>query len=115
MREIKFRAWDGKVMMSWEWLSKLLRAGYFDYLLACGEIEFMQYTGLTDRCGVEIYEGDILRSDAFNNPHDVYSVEWGYGGFCLSGDRESALGRMALRHVVGHAEVIGNIYETEST
>ena len=58
MREIKFRAWNksAKVMTS---LSRLMHLpqeteGEFTFL--------MQYTGLKDKNGVEIYEGDIIKS-----------------------------------------------------
>lgn len=69
MREIKFRAWDGKKM--WESvgftksdLGTLVKQE--SYMIGGGEnvgytssVELMQYTGLLDKNGVEIYEGDI--------------------------------------------------------
>lgn len=65
-REIKFRAWDGKKMIdNYCFLNKNKGNHFF----AEDENEFgniiavMQYTGLKDKNGKEIYEGDIYRSE----------------------------------------------------
>jgi uncharacterized phage protein (TIGR01671 family) len=59
-REIKFRAWDKvlKAMVDWDGI----HSTSIPYLLSA-EYEVMQYTGLKDKNGVEIYEGDVI--DAF--------------------------------------------------
>lgn len=103
MREIKFRAW-------WKDTMKPIPNFTDDYVIdACNEDIFIvcQYTGLKDKNGVEIYEGDIVSWVSMFNPYakrKIDAVEWSdLGGWML----------MPYCHEPHQAilEVIGNIYE----
>lgn len=64
-REIKFRVWDKTEkrmidVFGIELDSNRVTFDGTDYYLIGKEVELMQYTGLKDKNGKEIYEGDIV-------------------------------------------------------
>ena len=108
-RTLKFRAWDGKSMYNNVVIidGEAYLRDYFATMVKAGDC-VMQYTGLKDKNGVEIYEGDMvewsdgkLLSEVYWDQADVaFSLRWNGESWFLNDD--SMLCGM---------EVVGNIYE----
>jgi hypothetical protein len=98
-REIKFRFWS-KILNHFVIPDDSIFAGG----LKDPNMAVMQFTGLKDRKGVEIYEGDLLKMAIDTRSEDVRAVEYDEGGFWL-GDKPGYEWPLAF------IEVIGNIYE----
>lgn len=110
-REIKFRAWNGESMIVWDVTGDF---NDHDYYLVLGCMSpLMEYIGLKDRDGLEIYEGDIIR-----NPHDhypFYVVKKCVTGFCLclpEDIKQKCDPESMEKYCMGEFwSVVGNIYE----
>lgn len=74
MREIKFRAWDKKhnQMVLWEDIKRTNTLGAFvnNNNRDISDGILMQYTGLKDIDGIEIYEGDIVQIVEYEARYD---------------------------------------------
>lgn len=112
MREIKFRAW----------IEEYKKFNYY-YLLMINDIkalaemdwnyeDLMQYTGLKDKNGKEIYEGDIVEYVEHHSLEldcqQVFVVAFANGGFFLSSLED---GEYDDDINISPVEVIGNKYE----
>lgn len=111
-REIKFRAWDST---SRRWTTDIVRhtdMGNRTLQLKppvrdpSFQVEIMQYTGLKDRHGVEIYEGDIVKGE-----YRTYVIEYYGAAFRLKTADDSSPDLLPVLENSSRIEVIGNIWE----
>jgi uncharacterized phage protein (TIGR01671 family) len=104
-REVKFRAWDGKKMKLAFDLSQNPKYWWKknkDYPL-------MQYTGLKDNNGKEIYEGDVFKDNTDFNFWEVFYVSG--GNYVSNGFETLPIGDFIIKSNICFCEIIGNIYE----
>jgi uncharacterized phage protein (TIGR01671 family) len=125
MRDIGFRAWDTEKKEMW--IPDFIDHGGIPYKSIPYEPpceyyynEVMQYTGLKDKNGIKIFEGDILRCwhpEMFDDENDAgvyevkYLIENQYPAFELNKFDGDGYNGLQYYIIEGVCEVIGNIYE----
>lgn len=75
-----------------------------------------QYIGIKDDTGIEIYEGDIVRTSSDDDGEAISEVVWGgnedYPAFDLSPSQNDECNSISYFQACGKIEVIGNIHES---
>ena len=124
-KEIKYRAWDKQKKqmvygieetydgLPYSELNEKVDLDIYNHMSCfsswlCGDYEVMQYTGLKDNNGVEIYEGDILYYTPFETHSNDRVVEYKLGFYHGKLIRNGY--SQLLHECIEDVEVIGNIY-----
>lgn len=117
MREIKFRAWDkkGNQMIENEELMFSGTDGFYSLNQEGQEFEWdcvMQFTGLHDKNGKEIYEGDIVNYGNYTDNNKPCNEKIIFENCSFVGREIRKFGDKNAVSMIGKdCEVIGNIYE----
>lgn len=115
MRTIKFRAFYNNVMHGNEEALRLL----YNNSASCDifhrpDAIIMQFTGLLDKNGVEIYEGDIVNFNGWGKNAEFVSVTTVFWDSDINGwdfNNVSIEDRYDFKKAINYCEIIGNIHQ----
>lgn len=116
MRQLKFRAWDGEKMISPDYIDRQGAAHWKADSIPTTSNKVMQFTGLHDKNGKDIFEGDIIKTPLghiciikWDHVREVKTDDaYEYTGFCYHNVAQSKNYHFDEAH---RCEVIGNIHE----
>lgn len=128
MRTIKFRAWDmakremfSPSSISFKdgvvWVSGAHGENRLEYELAQPHASIMQFTGLHDKNGKEIYEGDLVVLGGkypIKKIPQIVGYDAGYLSYGIVYDTGEMMRKLTPLEIVKGIEIIGNIYENPS-
>jgi hypothetical protein len=114
--QIKIRCWDVK-NKKWAWCNPSIerlslegKGGYYQLYANPEDYVFSVWSGIIDKHGKDVYEGDICNMLFFNSYDDIYSdrviVEFKNGFFGVR--RHGSVWPFSIGHGI---EIIGNIFQ----
>ena len=113
-RELKFRAWDpiNKTIISPYSIhfnsNQTVNYCIDIYMKERRDLILMQFTGLKDRNGNEIYEGDIVKP--YPDEHDLAQIIFMSGSFKIATKKRYG-DFLIWNYLESEIEVVGNIYK----
>ena len=108
MREIKFRQWDSTKKRMYHNIGAIDKGWYGPAILKFDENPLMQFTGLFDKNGNEIYEGDVVTLYFKDGLKQNGTIVWNEKGARFEWQDKEGYWGLSDRN---EFEVIGNIYE----